>query len=86
MRAYLDVEAEDAKAVTDAMVRAALSSVADTAIIPMQDYLRLDARARVNTPSTVGDNWKWRMKEGQMTAACAKRMRTLAEVYGRVRT
>lgn len=86
VRAYLDVEADDAKAVTDAMVRAALSSVADTAVIPMQDYLRLDARARVNTPSTVGDNWKWRMKEGQMTAACAKRMRTLAEVYGRVRT
>ena len=43
------------------IIRAALSSCADTAIIPMQDYLELDSSARINTPSTLGCNWKWRM-------------------------
>ena len=84
LRAYLDVERDDAKKVTDAMIRAALSSVADTAIIPLQDYLKMDSRARVNTPSTVGENWKWRMRDGQMTDALAKRMRALAVLYGRI--
>ncbi|MBR0171231.1 MAG: 4-alpha-glucanotransferase [Lachnospiraceae bacterium] len=84
LRAYLDVDRDDAKRVTDALIRAALSSVADTAIIPLQDYLKLDTRARVNTPSTVGENWKWRMRDGQMTDALAKRMRALAVLYGRI--
>ncbi len=56
-------------------------SVADTVVIPMQDYLNLDDRARINTPSTVGGNWTWRMEHGACTRTLAKRMRTLAETY-----
>ena len=44
-------------------VRAAMSSVADMAIIPMQDYLGLGSEARINIPSTLGTNWMWRMGE-----------------------
>ncbi|MDR1253085.1 MAG: 4-alpha-glucanotransferase [Treponema sp.] len=67
-----------------AFIRCALASVADTAVIPMQDYLGLDNRARMNTPSTLGgDNWLWRMLDGAASPALAERIRRLAEVYGR---
>ena len=71
------------EAVTDGLVRMALSSVADMAIIPLQDYLHLDGSARVNTPSTLGKNWMWRMPKGAATKALAKQMHAMAEAYGR---
>lgn len=64
-------------------IRAAVASVADTAIIPMQDYLGLGESARMNTPSTLGDNWKWRMKKGACTKKLTERIRALTELYGR---
>ncbi|MBR0163339.1 MAG: 4-alpha-glucanotransferase [Lachnospiraceae bacterium] len=70
--------------VTPQMMRAALSSVADTAILPMQDILGLGRWARINTPSTIGGNWCWRMKDGVLTKALAKRLRRMAEDYGRI--
>lgn len=65
-------------------IRAALSSVADTAIIPIQDYLGLGTEARINTPSTLGENWKWRLKEGQLDAGLAERIRKMTKLYGRI--
>ena len=44
------------------MMRAAWSSVADMAIVPMQDLLGLDSKARINIPSTTGGNWQWRAR------------------------
>jgi 4-alpha-glucanotransferase len=64
-------------------IRMALASVADTAIIPMQDYLELPSSARMNRPSTVGGNWSWRMLPGSADEALAEKMRSLAETYGR---
>lgn len=46
---------------THAFVRAVLESRADTVVIPMQDYLELGGEARINTPSTLGGNWVWRL-------------------------
>jgi 4-alpha-glucanotransferase len=67
-----------------AFIRGALASVANTAIIPMQDYLGLDDRARMNTPSTLGgNNWRWRMLPDAVTTELAERIRRLSEVYGR---
>ncbi|MBR0320721.1 MAG: 4-alpha-glucanotransferase, partial [Clostridia bacterium] len=45
------------------MIRTAMASVCDTAIIPMQDILNLGTEARMNIPGTVGGNWAWRMTE-----------------------
>lgn len=45
------------------MIKFAMMSVADTCIIPIQDYLELDDCARINLPGSTGDNWKWRMKK-----------------------
>ncbi len=65
-------------------IRAALASVADTAIIPMQDYLGLGAEARTNTPATLGDNWKWRLQPEELTDGLAGEIRGMAKLYGRV--
>ena len=62
----------------------ALSTVADTCIIPAQDYLGLGSEARINIPSTLGNNWKWRMKKGACTEELAGRVRELAWLYGRI--
>ena len=68
-----------------AMIRAALASVADTAVIPMQDYLGLDNAARMNLPSTLGENWKWRLLPEELTDELAEEMAGLTELYGRKR-
>ncbi|MCD8223738.1 MAG: 4-alpha-glucanotransferase [Clostridiales bacterium] len=65
------------------LIRLALASVADLAVIPLQDYLNLDSTARINIPSTLGGNWSWRMKEGEFTPELIRRCRELCEVYGR---
>ena len=67
-----------------AFVRGALASMADTAIIPMQDILGLDNSARMNLPGTVGGNWLWRMKPGAAGPEIAARLRKLNEETGRL--
>lgn len=79
---YLDIRSK--KDVQWEFIRAAFGSVADTAIIPMQDYLGLGSEARTNIPSTLGINWKWRMKDGDCTEELAERIRSMAKLYGRV--
>ena len=66
------------------IIRAALSSCADTAIIPMQDYLELDSSARINIPSTLGCNWKWRMDREALDPKLAKKIYKMAKIYSRL--
>jgi 4-alpha-glucanotransferase len=47
----------------DALIRSLFQSNADTVIIPIQDYLHLDKDSRINTPSTLGNNWCWVLSE-----------------------
>lgn len=70
-------------AMPEALVRAALASVAVLAIVPVQDLLSLGTEARYNVPGTVGDNWRWRMGEGALTAGLAAHYRKLNETFGR---
>ena len=79
---YLNIKSD--KDVQWVFIRSALSSVADTAVIPMQDYLGLGAEARMNVPSTLGTNWKWRMKKGAYTPELAKQIRDVVKLYGRL--
>lgn len=69
--------------VCDAVIRCALASVADTAVIPMQDYLGLGGEARMNVPSTLGTNWKWRMRSDALTAELGAKLKEWADVYRR---
>ena len=80
-RRYLDIHST--KDIAWKFIRCAFMSVADTAIIPMQDYLNLGDEARINTPSTLGGNWVWRMKDGVCTEDLAGKMCLLAKTYGR---
>ncbi len=66
------------------LIRMAFSSVAKLAVIPMQDFLELGSEGRTNTPSTLGDNWKWRMKKGDFTKSLEKRIHRLNWIYGRL--
>lgn len=66
-------------------VKAALASVGDTAIAQMQDFLNLGTEARMNTPSTVGGNWKWRLLPGALTPQLAEAIRHITGLYGRIR-
>ena len=61
----------------------AMRSVADTCIIPVQDYLGLGNEARINTPSTLGNNWKWRMHEGSFSKDITSKIKMLTKLYGR---
>jgi 4-alpha-glucanotransferase len=65
------------------MIRAVLASVADVAIVPMQDVLGLGSEARMNRPATLGGNWRWRVREDQLSPELAARLARLAEIYGR---
>jgi 4-alpha-glucanotransferase len=65
------------------LVRLALSSPADMAIIPIQDYLGLDNTARINTPSTLGCNWRWRVSGSDINDKLAVSIRKLVTIYGR---
>ncbi len=69
---------------SEAFIRATLKSEADTAIIPMQDILRLGEKARMNLPGSLGGNWLWRMKPGAATAKLAKWLRELSKETGRL--
>lgn len=66
------------------MMRALWSSVADTAIVQMQDLLALGASARMNVPSTVGTNWKWRVAPDSFSATLAEKLYRNTRLYGRL--
>ncbi|MDQ3258329.1 MAG: 4-alpha-glucanotransferase, partial [Acidobacteriota bacterium] len=61
-----------------------LASVADTAIIPLQDVLGLGTEARMNLPASTSGNWAWRYKASVLTDKLSARLRDMTELYGRV--
>jgi 4-alpha-glucanotransferase len=64
-------------------IRALMASVADTVIFPVQDVLGLGSEARMNMPSTLGKNWKWRMSPGTLGPRHAERLLRLGQMYDR---
>lgn len=65
------------------MVKEIFKSVADYAIITMQDLLYLDEKARMNTPSKVGSNWVWRMKKEALTDELSERLKHYSYIFNR---
>jgi len=80
-RAYLNFH-EDAD-VNWVLIRAVLASVADVAIIPLQDVLGLGTEARMNLPGSIGRNWKWRCRRGALSKELSTRLRSLNTLYDR---
>lgn len=80
---YIGAKNCDDKDFMWSLIRTALASVADTAIVQMQDYLMLGKESRMNTPSTTCGNWQWRMKKGSLTKKLAKEIAGITQLYGR---
>ncbi len=65
------------------LIKTAMASVSDTAVIQMQDYLELGEEARMNVPSTLGFNWQWRMSKRAATKKLAEKIADITRTYGR---
>lgn len=65
------------------LIRAALSSIADSAIIPLQDVLGLGSEARMNVPASETGNWEWRLKPGALNQEHARRLKEMSALSGR---
>ena len=61
-----------------------MRSSAKLCVIPMQDYMGLDNSCRMNQPSTVGKNWKWRIRKRELTVKLQKEIQGIALRYGRM--
>ncbi|MGI6176085.1 MAG: 4-alpha-glucanotransferase [Christensenellales bacterium] len=66
------------------MMRAAFASVADLAVLRMQDVLDLGGESRMNLPATVWDNWKWRLLPGGDSRELAQKLRGMTALYDRI--
>lgn len=78
---YLNISSQEE--IPDALIRCAYASIADIAVIQMQDLLKLGNEARMNAPSTVGYNWRWRLNKEQLAESRRAWIRNLAAVYRR---
>ena len=79
-RAYLGFKNDDVNWV---FIRAVLASVANTAIIPLQDVLSLGSEARMNLPGTVSGNWRWRYSANSLTKQIRDKLLALTVLYDR---
>jgi 4-alpha-glucanotransferase len=79
---YLDT---DGREVNWKLIRAAMASVGNLAIVPMQDVLGLGNEARMNLPASETGNWAWRMKPDALSGELAARLRDLTKLYGRIK-
>ena len=79
----LDYLGGDGRQIEWDLIRAAYQSVADRAMVPLQDVLGLGSEGRMNTPALAGGNWCWRARGADLTAERAARLRRLAELTGR---
>ena len=84
VRDYLYDYATPDEQLYKSMIALILRSAAARCIIPMQDWLGLDNAARINKPSTVGQNWRWRLKKTQLTKKLQKEICQLTTRYGRM--
>jgi 4-alpha-glucanotransferase len=79
-RAYLNFTDEPVNWV---LIRGIFASIADLAIVPLQDVLGLGTEARMNLPGTPSGNWRWRLQPGALTSEHAQRLRELVRLYDR---
>lgn len=82
--AYRYCGAHGMEDIIDKVFQMTYRCVADVVILQMQDILQKGNAARMNVPSTIGFNWKWRMQRNEFTEALQQKLRSLAETFGRL--
>lgn len=80
---YINVHEDEVEDINWAFIRLAMSCVANLCIIPMQDYLGLGKDARINMPSTLGQNWTWRMTKEEFTEEIRQKIKKMTKLYAR---
>ena len=83
IRDYTDCHSLSLKKLVRALIRQVMASPADYCVVPLQDWLGLDNSARINTPSTLGNNWAWRMRPEMLTEELAGEMKKMTALYAR---
>lgn len=78
---YFDVKSR--KGLPSAIIRALYASIADVVVVQMQDLLELDNKARMNHPSTIGCNWKWRLKKSHYSEINEDKLAEIAALFAR---
>jgi 4-alpha-glucanotransferase len=86
VRRYIHSENTDYGAFVWDFIREAFRSVADTCIVPLQDFLVKGKEARINTPGEAGNNWQWRLRPNFLSSDLARSIYGLTKVYGRIPT
>lgn len=82
-QAALAVTSGSPESIHSDMIRLAFSSPARLAIAPMQDYFGMGSEARLNTPGTSENNWRWRMRHKQVSRAAENAIALMVEAAGR---
>ncbi|MGT2907417.1 4-alpha-glucanotransferase [Streptococcus dentiloxodontae] len=84
-RNFIDryINRREGESIQDALIRTLFAMTSDVAIITMQDILELPANTRMNTPSTIGNNWKWRLSAASLTPDLTAFLADLTELYQR---
>ncbi len=67
----------------DCLIRASIASVADLAVVPLQDFMRMGKEGRINTPSTLGNNWRFRLRKESLTKDLSSLISRMAKIYSR---
>ena len=83
-REYLNNTSDEGTELAWDFIRLAMGSVSDKCITPMSDILGLGTEARINTPSTLGGNWTWRMKNNEFSSDIAKKLYDVTRIYRRL--
>jgi 4-alpha-glucanotransferase len=81
VQSYLGRDGSD---IAWSLMRAAYASVADMAVVPLQDILRLGTEARMNVPGVTGGNWAWRYRDEMLNSGLAEGLYFFSEIYGRI--
>ena len=83
VRNYLNNERDKDTEIYWDMICTAMQSVSKLCVIPIQDYLGYGNEARMNQPSTLGQNWKWRLKEDEFNKELIQKIKDITMWYGR---
>lgn len=83
VKKYFGLENNEKSEYVWEIIRSLMASVADVAIFEIQDFFEMGDEAKINTPSTLGNNWKWRARSEDFTDDLAKKIKEMSRLYGR---
>lgn len=83
IREYVESRHGSIEDLVDKIFKLAYESVANLVVFQMQDVLKIGNIGRMNLPSSMGTNWRWRMLKGQFGPQEIERLRYLCDIYGR---